>query len=107
MALLTDDVILKIGQAKNMQSVFELNLHQFGIEVIAHLDKCIKLKLLDLSGNKIQIIQNLDSCRELKELNLSNNLIKNISPITLPNLIYLDLKFNQIEHIPRLEHLKV
>ena len=56
------------------------------IDKIAHLHK---LKVLNLSNNKISILNGLDGSRDLEILNISNNFISKIDFIpSLPKVSY-------------------
>ena len=63
----------------------------------------VNLKILDLSGNKLSSVQHLDKCRRLRSLDLSRNSLR-IFPLRLMDnkqLTHLNLSGNFISKIPR------
>ena len=66
------------------------------------IDNLKKLKILNLSSNKIETIQGLDQLINLEQLNLSSNKIKKINKNSLSsqyNLTKLILSYNYIQDI--------
>jgi len=69
-------------------------------------NRCVNLKVLDYSLNKIEKFQNLGNLNGLVYLNLSQNQLKVIMGINnLVNLTILDLSMNMIEKIENLDGL--
>eukprot|EP00873_Tetraselmis_striata_P000954 jgi/Tetstr1/421218/TSEL_001123.t1 len=99
--------LMKGAQTRSLGEAVTLDLHNAGIELIAGLDACPKLRSCDLSFNKIAELKGLDTLLELRELKLYDNrlaLVKGLLQLTA--LQTLDLCGNRIEHIEGVAHLK-
>ena len=103
---ISDALLRKVSEQIDMKRIHTLNLHlsseEGKIRVIEHLDKCINLKLLNLSYNMISRIQGLESLTKLTELNLAENNIHRIEGIDhLQLLEKLNLSGNRITRISK------
>ena len=87
-------------KAFDMRSIINLDLSYNRIKYISSLYEYEKLKILNLSSNKIEELMDFKLLRSLEELNISDNRIKNIEPLlALSHLKYLDITKNDIEDI--------
>lgn len=103
----TTGQLMKGAQTRALGEAVTMDLHNAGIEEIAGLDACPKLRSVDLSFNKIAELKNLDTLTELRELKLYDNrliLVKGLLQLT--SLQTLDLSGNRIEYIEGVSHLK-
>lgn len=84
----------------------ELDLSDYGIELLDGIEACIYLEELFLTGNRIRKIGPLGKLYNLKTLYLSSNGIESIDALeNLEQLQALDLSFNSISDISPLENL--
>ena len=113
----TDDAPSPVGhRLTNVPSVIEkyvnlkiLDLSGNKLQSVHHLDKCPKLRSLDLSRNALRIFPlRLRENRQLTHLNISGNFIskipRNIS--LLAGLVSLELSGNRLHNLPDIKHLK-
>eukprot|EP00397_Hematodinium_sp_SG-2012_P028300 GEMP01029786.1.p1 GENE.GEMP01029786.1~~GEMP01029786.1.p1 ORF type:complete len:407 (+),score=72.46 GEMP01029786.1:46-1266(+) len=84
----------------------ELHFQCYRIKKLENLEKCKKLRKLELIANCIEKIENLDENLALEHLELYQNLVKKMENIShLVNLRTLDLSFNKIRKINCLQNL--
>ena len=57
------------------EAIYELNLHNCGLQSMVGLAACAKLRMLDLSFNGLRAIEGLESLPDLRELRLYGNAI--------------------------------
>ena len=94
-------------KAFDMRSIINLDLSYNRIKYISSLYEYEKLKILNLSSNKIEELMDFKLLRSLEDLNVSNNRIKKIEPlIDLSHLKYLDITNNDIEDIENVLFIK-
>lgn len=84
MKMITEQLIKRQSGEYDCEVVQRLNLENFGLLEINHLDNCIVLNWLSLAKNEISAVSGM-SC--------------------LTNLVFLDLSFNRIEKIENLDAL--
>ncbi|KAG2254732.1 hypothetical protein Bca52824_084868 [Brassica carinata] len=95
---LSNNFIVQITPASLPKGLHALNLSKNKISVIEGLRELTRLRVLDLSYNRISRIgQGLSNCTLIKELYLAGNKISNVEGLhRLLKLIVLDLSFNKI-----------
>ncbi|XP_010472033.1 PREDICTED: uncharacterized protein LOC104751720 [Camelina sativa] len=95
---LSNNFIVQITPASLPKGLHALNLSKNKISVIEGLRDLSRLRVLDLSYNRISRIgQGLSNCTLIKELYLAGNKISNVEGLhRLLKLIVLDLSFNKI-----------
>ncbi|CAF2065544.1 unnamed protein product [Brassica napus] len=95
---LSNNFIVQITPASFPKGLHALNLSKNKISVIEGLRELTRLRVLDLSYNRISRIgQGLSNCTLIKELYLAGNKISNVEGLhRLLKLIGLDLSFNKI-----------
>ncbi|KAG7652135.1 putative leucine-rich repeat domain superfamily [Arabidopsis thaliana] len=95
---LSNNFIVQITPASLPKGLHALNLSKNKISVIEGLRDLTRLRVLDLSYNRISRIgQGLSNCTLIKELYLAGNKISNVEGLhRLLKLIVLDLSFNKI-----------
>ncbi|KAG2322784.1 hypothetical protein Bca52824_015997 [Brassica carinata] len=95
---LSNNFIVQITPASLPKGLHALNLSKNKISVIEGLRELTRLRVLDLSYNRISRIgQGLSNCTLIKELYLAGNKISIIEGLhRLLKLIVLDLSFNKI-----------
>lgn len=95
---LSGNAIVKITSGALPRGLHVLNLAKNNISVIEGLRELTRLRVLDLSYNKIlRIGHGLASCSSLKELYLAGNKISEVEGLhRLLKLNVLDLRFNKI-----------
>ncbi|XP_023644360.1 uncharacterized protein LOC17894982 [Capsella rubella] len=95
---LSNNFIVQITPASLPRGLHALNLSKNKISVIEGLRDLSRLRVLDLSYNRISRIgQGLSNCTLIKELYLAGNKISNVEGLhRLLKLIVLDLSFNKI-----------
>ncbi|KAL0702122.1 hypothetical protein Bca4012_058244 [Brassica carinata] len=95
---LSNSFIVQITPASLPKGLHALNLSKNRISVIEGLRELTRLRVLDLSYNRISRIgQGLSNCTLIKELYLAGNKISIIEGLhRLLKLIVLDLSFNKI-----------
>jgi len=72
----------------DLELVHKLLLVSMGLFQIEHLEPCINLIILDLTGNKIRNLQGLMTLRNLQKLYLTSNKIESLESIE--NLVSLE-----------------
>ncbi|KAM0943907.1 putative leucine-rich repeat domain superfamily [Dioscorea sansibarensis] len=95
---LSGNAIVRINAGVLPKSLQMLNLSKNNMAVIEGLRDLTRLRVLDLSFNRISRIgHGLASCSSLKELNLAGNKISEVEGLhRLLKLYFLDLRFNKI-----------
>ena len=63
-------------------NVFELSFHNSGLRSMLGLRGCVRLRMLDLSFNRIGSIEGLDSLVELRELRLYGNELQRVGGLS-------------------------
>eukprot|EP00002_Diphylleia_rotans_P028011 TRINITY_DN5645_c0_g1_i1.p1 TRINITY_DN5645_c0_g1~~TRINITY_DN5645_c0_g1_i1.p1 ORF type:complete len:825 (+),score=168.13 TRINITY_DN5645_c0_g1_i1:193-2667(+) len=107
LATINEQAIIDYAREKNFAKIYEISFHNSGLIAISNLQKCTKLKVLDLSSNSISVIENLQSNTELKELILFQNEISQIQNLEKQvELESLGLQFNKISTIAGLKPLR-
>ncbi|KAH9492790.1 hypothetical protein Btru_024725 [Bulinus truncatus] len=97
---ITVSEILEICQERDLDKVFEIDLHGRELTVFPDLQSFKKLKILDLSGNHLTAICGLQFTKELKELKLYDNNIEVIDGLhCVSDLCSLQLQHNKIVRI--------
>ncbi|XP_074654226.1 uncharacterized protein LOC141908208 isoform X2 [Tubulanus polymorphus] len=103
---INEDMIRRISKEENVANVTKLNLtlSKEGakkIKYIENLERCKKLRTLNLGCNQIEKMEKLDKLVQLRELNISFNNISRIEGIeSLVNLQILNVTGNKIARIP-------
>lgn len=95
---LSDNYIVSIVPGSLPKGLHSLNLSKNNIHIIEGLRELTRLRILDLSYNRISRIgQGLSNCTIIKELYLAGNKISDVEGLhRLLKLTVLDLSFNKI-----------
>uniref|UniRef100_A0AAY4ET69 Centriolin n=1 Tax=Denticeps clupeoides TaxID=299321 RepID=A0AAY4ET69_9TELE len=103
---ITEDMILRVSKQDNIAFVQSLNLSvtktgDKKFKYIENLDKCARLRELNLSHNCIEKVEKLEKLHKLRELNISDNQIIKIEGLEhMTSLEVLNLSDNYIEQLP-------
>ncbi len=84
-----------------------LNLSSNYLDNVNFLDNMKLLEVADLSNNRIKDLSGIESCTNLDFVSFEKNNIRDISELSdVSNIGYLNLNFNQIEDISVLRNMK-
>ncbi|GIL65456.1 hypothetical protein Vafri_19251 [Volvox africanus] len=111
MSVLTDRILREAAQEDDLSQVVALELRNRGLTELGPIDRCQKLKVLDLAFNQLKNVKGLEGLDKLKELRLSDNRLTSTSALQrLSDLHTLALDgnlLNQLEGLLGLRSLKL
>ena len=97
---LTQEMIFKKAKSTELKEITKLNFHNYSLNDISELSKCISLESVSFSSNQIKSLKTFLGMINLKELSLANNVINDINEVrylsSCINLKRLWLKGNPI-----------
>ncbi|KAI6649843.1 hypothetical protein LOD99_6393 [Oopsacas minuta] len=86
----------------------EVNFMHSGLKHLPDLSQFTQIQILCLRRNEISSIVSIPFLPLLKELDLYDNLLDRIEPLNnVPNLITLDISFNNVRMVENLEPLSL
>lgn len=93
---------LNVAESEEPSTMVELNLHNHGLDCIGpNLEACAKLRVLDLSFNRLCAIDGVRALTDLRELRLYCNRISRLSGLSsCTRLQVLELHGNQLGDQP-------
>ena len=77
--MITASQIRERAQADDEAAIYELSLHALELTSSVGLERCLKLRSLDLSFNSIRAIEGLELLTDLRELKLHCNRIERVA----------------------------
>lgn len=93
----------KLPNMSNFTILQDIDLSKNKFVDLSPLSALINLRILNISNNKVKNLDFIQNLQNLEELNAANNKISEIHCSFPPNLLYLDLSFNELTNLSFLD----
>lgn len=93
----------KLPNMSGFTALQDIDLSRNKFVDLSPLSTLISLRIINISNNKVKNLDFIQNLQNLEELNASNNKISEIHCNFPPNLIYVDLSFNELTSLSFLD----